>query len=47
MHICFVLGVQISVTVNKNGGEVTLRLDSENQLGGARPYLKRFRGTLT
>lgn len=35
MHICFVFGVQILVTLNKNAGEVTLRLDSENQLGGS------------
>lgn len=35
MHICFVFGVQILVTLNKNAGEVTSRLDSENQPGGS------------
>lgn len=35
MRICFVFGVQILVTLNKNAGEVTSRLDSENQPGGS------------
>lgn len=47
MLICFVFGVQILVTLNKNAGEVTSRLDSENQPGGSRATLGDFRGTLT
>lgn len=48
MHICFVFGVQISVTLNKNAGEVTLRLYSENQTNlVGHGYLRRFMGAST